>query len=136
VLFPFVDPAAVDDRLEEVVRTLAARHRAFETSFARVGGADGVVWLVPEPDAPFRSLTNDAWGRFPEHPPYGGKFEELIPHLTIGQGDPAAIAGLRAEVERDLDGRLPLTVLVDALSLFVSAGGTWSRTARFPLADR
>jgi 2'-5' RNA ligase len=135
ILFPFVDPGAVDDRLEEAVRALAADHPAFETSFSRVGGAEGVIWLVPEPDAPFRALTRDAWDRFPEHPPYGGQFDDVIPHLTIGQGEATAMASLRPEVERELDGHLPLAILVDALSLFVSAGGHWSRTARFPLAD-
>jgi 2'-5' RNA ligase len=135
VLFPFVEPDALDGRVEATVRDLAAHHPAFDVAFVRVGGSDGVVWLTAEPEAPFRSLTESAWARFPEHPPYGGQFDDVIPHLTIGQGEPGAMDTLREVVERELAGSLPLHVRVDALSLFVSAEGHWSRTARFPLAD-
>jgi 2'-5' RNA ligase len=134
VLFPFVEPDALDAKVDARLRALAAGHRPVDVTFRRVAGFDDVVWLAPEPDAPFRALTADAWARFPACPPYGARFAEVIPHLTIGRGDPATMAALLREVEHGLRGRLPLRVRVESLSLFVERGGRWSRRRSFRLA--
>jgi 2'-5' RNA ligase len=133
VLFPFVAPGRLDGAVDEAIRELAAEHRAFRVSFARVEAFDDVVWLGPEPDAPLRELTRAAWARFPEHPPYGGRFADVVPHLTVAQGDAAAVRRLRSEIERDLGGRLPFTAWVARLSLFVATGERWSRRGTYPL---
>ncbi|MFI6566135.1 2'-5' RNA ligase family protein [Streptomyces sp. NPDC050534] len=44
------------------------------------------VSLVPEPDTQLRQLTEAISDRWPEAPPYGGRFAEIVPHLTIAQG--------------------------------------------------
>ena len=53
-----------------------------------------VLYLKPEPDAALRAIIEGVVERFPEHPPYGGAFEELAPHLTVAQsGDEDLLAG-------------------------------------------
>jgi hypothetical protein len=136
VLFPFLPPGALTSTVLEAIRGLAGAQPRFRASFDRVERRADVVWLSVEPEAPFRTMTRAAWARFPDWPPYGGRFGDVIPHLTVGQGDELAMADLAREVERSLAGRLPLDAAIDALSLFVSGGGHWSRTARFPLGPR
>jgi hypothetical protein len=36
------------------------------------------------PDEGFRALTRAVWSAFPDFPPYGGAFTEIVQHLTIG----------------------------------------------------
>ena len=43
----------------------------------------GTVYLAPSPAAPFRQLTHELFRRFPEHPPYGGAFDDVVPHLSV-----------------------------------------------------
>ena len=43
----------------------------------------GTLYLSPEPVAPFRSMTHELHRLFPEYPPYGGQFDDVIPHLSV-----------------------------------------------------
>ena len=43
----------------------------------------GTTYLSPDPVAPFRSLTHELHRRFPEYPPYGGQFDDVVPHLSV-----------------------------------------------------
>lgn len=81
ILFPFLDPAEIDDA--EVVRVVSA-FAGFDFALDRVESFDdGVRWLHPEPSAPFAALTAATWERWPDHPPYEGAHETVIPHVTI-----------------------------------------------------
>ncbi|MFI0716367.1 2'-5' RNA ligase family protein [Streptomyces inhibens] len=57
------------------------KHRAF----------DRVLYLVPEPDAELRRLTEVIADQWPEAPPYGGQFTEIVPHLTVADGQDDAV---------------------------------------------
>jgi hypothetical protein len=73
VLYPFVEPAKVDDDLIATLASALGPVTAFDCRFTRTQwfGQD-VLWLDPEPAQPFRDLTAAVWGTFPHHPPYGG----------------------------------------------------------------
>jgi hypothetical protein len=94
---------------------------------------DQVLWLAPEDDGPFRALTERAYAAFPACPPFGGVFDEVIPHLTVGLGQP--LAELRA-AEESVGPQLPIEAAATAVTLMAGpvSGGRWSRVARFPLA--
>jgi len=85
VLYPFVAPS---DITVEHVATLAgvfAATPAFNFALDRVGSFDdSVVYLAPTPPDPFIALTRRVVERFPDCPPYGGAYDEITPHLTIG----------------------------------------------------
>ena len=81
VLSPFQDEAEVED--EELGR-LFAGFDAFDFILDRIERfEEGTVWLHPEPSQPFEELTAAVWQRWPEHPPYEGIFDDVIPHLTV-----------------------------------------------------
>lgn len=44
---------------------------------------DGPRYLSPEPASAFSRLTHGLHALFPEYPPYEGKFDLVVPHLTI-----------------------------------------------------
>jgi hypothetical protein len=85
VLYPFLPPAEISERLLARLRDLFAGFGAFEFTLDRVGWfGENVVWLGPFDPAPFSALTTLAFTAFPSCPPYGGQHAEVIPHLTIG----------------------------------------------------
>ncbi|MFG3094110.1 2'-5' RNA ligase family protein [Streptomyces sp. NPDC048202] len=73
------------------IREVIGRHRPFEARFERCGRFPGILYLAPDPDAPFRRLTEAVAERWPETPPFGGQFDEIVPHLTIAQGQDDAV---------------------------------------------
>ena len=84
VLGPFLyAPSPADlDTVAEIVADLTA----FDFVLDRMGEfPDGVIHLLPDPDAPFRELTRRLMAAFPQCPPYGGAFPEPVPHLTLDQ---------------------------------------------------
>jgi 2'-5' RNA ligase len=91
-----------------------------------------VLWLGLQDPGPFRELTASVFAEFPEFPPFGGRFTDVVPHLTIGEGRPVDEMR-RAEVA--IAGQLPVLDRVAAVTLIAesSRGGLWETLASFPL---
>ena len=106
------DPAVAD--LDTVAQVLA-RFEPFEAELGEVAAfPDGLVHLRPEPDAPFRALTQALVARFPHCPPYAGRFPDPVPHLTLDQTSEAVTVD---SVAAELRGILPVRLRVDRVDL-------------------
>ncbi|KUN84065.1 2'-5' RNA ligase family protein [Streptomyces griseoruber] len=130
VLFPFLHENRIDDGACAAIGEVIGRHRRFEARFEHCGRFPGILYLVPEPDLPFRRLTEAIADRWPQTPPFGGQFDEVVPHLTIAQGQDDAVL---EEAEADLRGRLPVTGRVSSVDLMVHDGTRWQQRASFAL---
>lgn len=133
VLYPFVPPAAIDNAVLADLARAAAAVLQFRAEWRRTGWFGGdVLWLAPEPESSFRALTAAVWHAFPDHPPYEGRFDDVVPHLTIGHDAP--FDDLRA-AEREVVTRLPITMVVNAVQLMcgTTTPGSWRTIAEFPL---
>ncbi|MER5712754.1 2'-5' RNA ligase family protein [Streptomyces sp. NPDC053253] len=130
VLFPFLDESRIDALVHSALADVLGSHQAFDLQFERCGRLPGVLYLVPEPDTQVRQLTEAIADRWPEAPPYGGRFTEIIPHLTIAQSQEAATL---EEVESDLAGKFPFTSHVASVELIVHDGVKWQERASFAL---
>lgn len=83
-LAPFLSAPSDADLAQ--VGAIAATTRAFDFALSAVAEfPDGTIHLLPEPAAPFARLTRRLASAFPHCPPYGGRFPELVPHLTLDQ---------------------------------------------------
>jgi hypothetical protein len=133
VLAPFMPPELAGPGVTgELARLLGGvprfRFRLVRTAWF----GEGVLWLAPDQPGRFSALTELVSGAFPAYPPFGGQFEEVIPHLTVGLGQP--LADLRA-AEEALQAALPIEAEATAVTLMTGSpsGGRWATTARFPL---
>ena len=130
VLFPFLDESRIDAGVHSALAEMFGRHDSFDLRFAGCGRFPGVLYLVPEPDSPLRQLTRAVSDRWPEAPPYGGRFSEVVPHLTVADGQDET---LLTEIESTLSGSLPFTSRVSAVDLRAYDGMTWQERTSFPL---
>jgi nucleotide-binding universal stress UspA family protein len=140
LLYPFVPPRSIDARvLADLARIIGAAS-AFDVRFREVrrwepgGGApEGVVWLEPEPSAPFNELTQALFAAFPEYPPYGGMHDQTIAHVSLAAIDRRHQDAIETEARR----WLPFRRRVGAAALIVEgADGRWRTRRRFPLGIR
>jgi 2'-5' RNA ligase len=138
VIYPFVQPselgAALFERLADAVRSVPA----FTCSFTGPDWFDeNVVWLRPEPDTHFRVLTHAVWESFPDYPPYGGEFDDVTPHVTVGQVGTASLEQLRAAA---VAVRPHLPVESRVAEAVVMAGSdapnSWTVVQRLPLGSQ
>ena len=87
VLYPFVPRAGLTNEVRDAVSAIFGAIPAFDYRFDRVARFDDTtVYLAPKPTDRFVGLTNAVHARWPDHPPYGGMHDVVIPHLTVGDG--------------------------------------------------
>lgn len=132
VLFPFLAESRIDALVHSALADVLGSRPAFDLRFERCGRLPGVLCLVPDPDTQLRQLTEAIADRWPEAPPYGGRFAEIVPHLTIAQGQEDAVL---EKAEADLAGRLPFTSHVSSVELIVYDGTKWQERASFTLGE-
>ena len=132
LLFPFVPAERLTAETEERLATLIGETQAFDVTFARSARWPALLYLEPEPATPFSALTEALAAAWPDHPPYEGVHDEVIPHLTVAEsGDESLLEGIAAEIEP----QLPLELRVHEAQLYVEDGaGRWHEQRRFRLA--
>jgi len=138
LLFPFVPPAEIDDGVLTLLADAVQSVAAFDCVFAGTEWfGDEVLWLAPEPDAPFRRLTAAIWAAFPDHPPYAGELPDPTPHLTIGGPTRNAAAEMLA-AETDVRAGLPVRTRVDRALLMSGTRepDSWRALHELPLGRR
>lgn len=134
VLFPFMPPQMISQLVLGELEQVFGRIRRFHLQLAATGWfGEEVLWLAPTDPGPFSALTDAAYDAFPAFPPFGGRYDEVIPHLTVGHGRP--VNELRA-AQKSVQPQLPIEADVTAVTLMTeqSAGGQWAKAATFTLA--
>jgi 2'-5' RNA ligase len=135
VVYPFVPPADVDEHVLARLAAAVGTVPAFDCVFARTDWfGDDVLWLAPEPDAPFRALIRAVVAAFPAHLPYGGIHRDSVPHLTVGERRLGSAAELTA-AERAVRAHLPIRARVDRAVLLAGRPerASWQSVAEFRL---
>ncbi|MGW5721205.1 2'-5' RNA ligase family protein [Amycolatopsis sp. NPDC003865] len=119
-LYPFLPDASLDDDVLAAVRCLAAGVSPGPVELTEVLVAPGFVAL-PAPS--LQAITDAVCARWPDVPPYGGRFGPRPPaHVTVAMGgDDETLARVAADV-RPL---LPVTGRVEALQLVALTGRGW-----------
>jgi 2'-5' RNA ligase len=127
VLYPFLDPSRIDEDIEAALTELAEAFLPFTYELNRVERFPGVLFLSPAPRDQFIELTRTVHARWPSHPPYGGAFDAIVPHVTLALGEEPT--GLATAVEPEL----PVNAVARELLLLERRHQTWSARSRFTL---
>jgi hypothetical protein len=115
------------------LRELCAGLPVLDVEFRRTARFPDVLYLDPEPADGLRQVTVAIARQWPEAPPYGGSFSEVIPHLTVAH---AAGDGVLDDVEADVRGGLPVRARLVEARLYVFDGVLWRPWARLPFQGR
>ncbi|MFE2285122.1 2'-5' RNA ligase family protein [Streptomyces sp. NPDC059443] len=132
VLYPFLDESRITPATLAALAAILHPVHAFDLRFERTGRFPGGLYLAPEPGDRLKRLTLAVAERWPEAPPYGGRYPEVVPHLTVAQrADEAALAA----AETDLRDRLPFTARVRSVELVAFDGTAWRERTSFALRE-
>ena len=137
VLWPFKALGWLGDADLAELTDIFASHTPLTIEFAETRRFPEVLYLAPEPAAPIRALVAAVFERFPEYPPYGGAFAEVVPHLTVAMvEDGQALEPIASEFAQAAAGRLPIRAVVGEVTLFENTTGRWRPAAVFALGRR
>ncbi|MCE9623792.1 MAG: 2'-5' RNA ligase family protein [Actinomycetia bacterium] len=132
-LFPFRAPESLARIELQGLTNLAAQTQRHRYALGAVDAFDTAIFLRPFPDEWFRQLTARLFEAFPDCPPYGGAYPDVVPHLTVAQtAGGEAHATLRLAIEAAMSPALPIACEATALSLFINENGQWTLAQRFP----
>jgi hypothetical protein len=138
LLAPFLPPSLITAATIAALTEITGSAAAFGCAFRRTAWfGERVLWLAPEPDGPFRELTRRLAAAFPQYPPYGGAFADVVPHLTVGEAGNGSAGQLRS-AEATVTGQLPVATLVSRAWLMTGTAepGSWHCAAELPLRPR
>jgi hypothetical protein len=129
VMYPFLRRSAITQREELAVAELARGIEPFGFELARLAEFPGVHYLVPEPSAPFVEIAAAVRRRWPSCAPYGGAYDQVIPHVTVAFGE-APPAG-----HRELARLLPISAYAVEMWLAEQSRGRWRIRRRFQVGQ-
>jgi hypothetical protein len=90
ILYPFMPPQMMTSEVLAELRVFFAQFAEFEFTLPELRRFPDVLYLAPSPAEPFKALISATVERYPDYPPDGGVFDEVIPHLPIADVDEAA----------------------------------------------
>jgi 2'-5' RNA ligase len=137
LLYPFKAADDVDDIARGKLRDCFARFEPVRFSLGAIKRfPGGVLYLAPQPDEPFRQLTLAIWNLFPQTPPYGGKWPDIIPHLSIAWlADERRLTEVAGDFAKASDGKLPVRATASEIALMDNRSGRWNVEASFRLGQ-
>ena len=131
LLTPFVSPP-VPPSVVEALRAFFALVAPWEVTYERLGRfPGGVLYVSPSPADRFVALTSGLVAAWPDHPPYGGAYDTVVPHLTVCDGAPDDVLDAAAA---EVAPRLPVTAWAREAWLLSqpAEGAPYALEARLP----
>ena len=133
VLAPFMPPQSITEAVLCRVHQALSASPAFSFSLSQVHRFPATAYLAPEPAAPFIALTEGLVREFPEHPPFGGEFESIVPHLTVAHGNAADAEVAALELAAAVRVHGPIASACTSVALLENSSGFWKELHAFPL---
>ena len=132
--YPFRSFQPGDSAILNNLRSLFQSFEAFEFQLVELCRFPNVLYLAPNPKQPFIDLASIIAEHFPESPPYEGKYDTLIPHLTIAEiEDAQLLEQLHREMDQKVLKSLPIKSRVNGVWLMDNRDGFWQRRTSFDL---
>ena len=133
LLYPFKHPDEIDQRVLDDLGRLFHQRQAFRFSLATIRRfPDAVLYLAPEPGEPFRALTQAIWDKYPDTPPYGGKWPDIVPHLSVAWvGNEGKLGGIADDFASASEGKLPIHATAMGVVLMENRSTRWRTRATF-----
>ncbi len=134
ILYPFMPPREITPEILAELSDLFARFAAFEFMLPELQRFPEVLYLAPSPAGPFKVLTQAVVERYPDYPPFGGAYPEVIPHLTIADVDDAGqLDTIEREFMQQHGAQLPVKATSTEVLLIENTSGRWEVQRAFEL---
>jgi 2'-5' RNA ligase len=134
VLYPFMSPEQITEAVLGNVRLALSSAATFTFCLVKFGRFPGALYLAPQPTEPFIGLTERLVRQFPDHLPYGGQYDCIVPHLTVAQAGEAEHSLAEAHLATSLPPRTGIQASCNEVVLIENSSGRWKHMHSFPLA--
>ena len=133
ILYPFMPPEEVDAQVVARLTAIAASVPCFNFRLAETRRFPVSLYLAPHPDASFSALTAGVHRAFPDYPPFAGKFDVVVPHVTVAHADEAKLCEIEVELRIALASGGGVNARCSEMILIEDTRGNWQQMHRFAL---
>jgi 2'-5' RNA ligase superfamily len=137
LLYPFKPAGEIDASVLDGLRQCFAAFAPFPFALAetrRFVAPDAVLYLAPEPAEAIRALTLAIWQRWPETPPYRGRYADIIPHLCVAQvADLQQLDAVARRFAPKAAAMLPIRAMAAEVTLMDTESERWRIRTTFGL---
>jgi 2'-5' RNA ligase len=133
ILYPFMAPELINDEVLATLRDIASAVPAFDYRLARTQRFPVALYLDPDPGAPFSALTDNVFRAFPDYPPFDGKFDTVVPHVTVAHGDEPLLCEIEIALRIALPAGAGIAARCSEMVLIENSGGRWEPMHVFAL---
>ena len=132
--YPYLPGERVYAETIDQLRVLFSRFPPLRFKLAEARRFFDTVYLAPEPAGPMMDLIRAVAVRYPQSPPYGGMFAEVVPHLSLAQSEnEAELELVLREFAPGSEGKLPIEATADGVWLMDNQNGRWQKRIAFRL---
>ena len=132
ILYPFMAPELIDADVIATLQRIADSVRCFKYRMIRTQRFPVALYLEPDPGQPFSALTDGVFRAFPDYPPFDGKFETVVPHVTVAHGDEPLLCEIEVELRIALPGA-GVAARCTEVVLIENSSGRWEQMHTFAL---
>jgi 2'-5' RNA ligase len=133
ILYPFMAPQLVDAAVLATLSGIANSVPCFNYRLAQTRRFPVALYLAPDPDAFFAALTEGIFRAFPDYPPFEGKFDTVVPHVTVAHGDEPQLCEIEVELRIALSTGGGVAARCTELVLIENSSGRWEQMHVFGL---
>jgi 2'-5' RNA ligase len=134
ILVPFISPGAITEFDVSKLRAIFGNLAAFPFGFNGIGRWPRTAFLKLAAVDPFVRLTQAVTTAFPAYQPYGGRHAEIVPHLTVADGDELNACEAEIELNSGLASAAPIASICRRVELIENSARFWRTMHVFPLA--
>ena len=132
ILYPFMAPELVDAPVLATLQSIADSVPSFNYRMAETRRFPVALYLAPDPGQSFGALTDRVFRAFPDFPPFEGKFDSVVPHVTVAHGDEPLLCEIEVELRIALPGS-GAQARCSELVLIENSSGRWEQMHVFAL---
>ena len=136
ILYPFMAPQLVDSGVLAKLARIADAVPRFDYRLLRTQRFPVALYLAPEPDVSFSALIDGIFRAFPDYPPFEGKFDTVVPHITVAHGDEPLLCEIEVELRIALPAGGGIAAHCSELVLIENASGRWEQMQAFALGKK
>ena len=134
LLYPFKPPDEIDELVLAQLRDSFASFAPIAFALQSIRRFPDVLYLAPDPAEPFCALIRAITEWYPETPPYGGKWSDIVPHLSIASVvDQQALERIADDFARASRSALPINATANEVCLLEKRAGNWRVRAALEL---
>ncbi len=136
VLYPFKPHELISQEDQIALKTMCRSFPPFHLIFSQIMEFPDTLFLAPNSPEPLIEITRAVVNQFPDYPPYGAAFNEIVPHLTVAQSeDVEEMHRIRVNFTEVAHSLLPIYSEVKEIVLMDDFNGRWEIRERFPLSS-